>query len=126
MNEITDYLNSQLIRALSDRFGSKLDSLTATDKLDLSHLILTTIAWIDNEQESKSLAMTAEVHGRVYPESPGTPQAIALIDAYCPSAEELFAVSAILNHHLHKGIYAEYAPVHEGDQILDSLNTMFR
>lgn len=126
MNEITDYLNSPLIRALSDRFGSKLETLTATDKLDLAHLIFTAIAWMDHEQESRTLTATAEQHGRVYPDSPNTAIASALIDAYNPSAEELLAVTAILSHHLHKRIYAAYSPVPEQEQMLESLNELFR
>lgn len=107
MQPITYFVDSPLTQALSQRYGSNLEQLTAVDKLDIAHLLLTTIAWGDNTGQSKTLGSAIAELGTVYPDAPNTEAVAAEIDKHPTSIEELFGIAAVLCLHLHEGVYAD-------------------
>jgi hypothetical protein len=107
MNKLTEYLDIPLTQALAQAFGSKLEQLTAIDKLDAAQAILTAIAWGDIEQTHKPIAATAEEFGAVYPDAPNTDAFAAIVDAHSASIEDRLGLAAALCHQLHKGVYAD-------------------
>jgi hypothetical protein len=107
MNTITEYLDIPLTQALAQSFGSKLEKLTAQDKLDMAHTLLTQIAHNDNSGENEGVAFIAEAFGVVYPDAPNTDALAAIIDAHNASIEDRLGLAAALCHQLHKGVYAD-------------------
>lgn len=107
MNALTEYLDIPLTRTLTEGYGAKLERLTAQDKLDMAHVILTAIAWGDNLGTHKTIADTYEHFGAVYDNAPNTDHLTAFIDASNTSIEDRLGLAAALCHQLHKGVYAD-------------------
>lgn len=107
MNSLTEYLDNPLTQALSQRFGKKLETLTAPDKLEVAHAILTTMAWSCQTGKITTIAETIAEFGSVMPQATGSDNAIALIDAHSTSTEDRLALAAALCHQMYKGVYAD-------------------
>jgi hypothetical protein len=107
MNALTEYLDTPLTQALAQSFGSKLERLTAQDKLDMAQTLLTQIAYNDLKADNKTVAATVEEFGAVYPDAPNTDAFAAIVDAHNASIEDRLGLAAALCHQLHKGVYAD-------------------
>jgi hypothetical protein len=107
MNALTEYLDTPLTQALVHSFGSKLERLTAQDKLDMAQTLLTQIAYNDLKADNKTVAETTAAFGAVYPEAPNTDAFAAIVDAHSASIEDRLGLAAALCHQLHKGVYAD-------------------
>jgi hypothetical protein len=107
VNTITEYLDIPLTQALAQSFGAKLERLSAPDKLDIAHAILTTIAWSCQTDKITTIAATVEEFGSVMPDSVNADAVIAMIDAHSTATEDRLALAAALCHQLHKGVYAD-------------------
>ncbi len=106
MNSLTDYIDNPLTQALSQRFGKKLETLTAPDKLEVAQAILTAMAWGCHTGKIKTITETIAEFGSVMPGETSGADVIALIDAHSPDAEVSLGIAAALCHQLHKGVYA--------------------
>jgi hypothetical protein len=108
IDTITTYLNIPLSHALAAQFGAKLETLTAPDKLDIAHAILTTIAWGDNQGEAKTVGATIEEFGTVMDNAQQSEQAFTILDAHSTtSTQDLLGLVALLCLHLQTGVYAD-------------------
>jgi hypothetical protein len=107
LNTLTEYLDRPVSHALSKKYGTKLESLTAPDKIDLAHAVLTTVAYSCESRSDKTIAATIEEFGTVADNATQSEGAIAIIDAITTDDEERLAIVAALCHQLHKGVYAD-------------------
>jgi hypothetical protein len=104
---LTNYLDIPLSHALVAKYGPKLEALTAPDKLDIAHSILTTIAWADNQGTPKTVGETVGSFGGVMEAATQSEAAIGIIDAHQNSTEDLLGLAALLCLHLQMGLYAD-------------------
>jgi hypothetical protein len=107
LNTLTEYLDRPVSHALAKKYGAKLESLTAPDKIDLAHAVLTTAAYSCESRSDKTIATTIEEFGTVADNATQSEGAISLIDSITTDNEERLAIAAALCHQLYKGVYAD-------------------
>jgi hypothetical protein len=107
LQPITEYLDIPLSHALAEKYGAELETLTAPDKLDIAHAILTAIAWADNQSEATAVTTTIAEFGTVMDAAQQTETVVSIIDAHNTTTEHLLGLVALLCLHLQTGVYAD-------------------
>lgn len=104
---MNNFPDNPLTQALTAQFGTDLEALTAPDKLDIAHAILTAIAWSDNQGEPRTIGATIETFGTVMDGACQSEAAIAIIDSTTTTQQDLLGLAGLLCCHLQMGVYAD-------------------